>query len=70
MNKQNLAIPFILILFAAAYTFGVAKLEPERLVLWLNTMVGTTLSAMFALITGMAIFENYWYGDIRSTKKG
>ncbi len=57
MNKRNLTIPFILILFAAAYTFGVAKLEPERLVLWLNTMVGTTLSAMFALITGMAIFE-------------
>lgn len=57
MNKQNLTIPLIIIIFVAAYTFGVAKLEPERLVLWLNTMVGTTLSAMFALITGMAIFE-------------
>lgn len=56
MKKERL-IPALIILIACLYTFAVFIIDRDRLLLWLNTMVGASISALLALLSGMAIFE-------------
>jgi hypothetical protein len=65
---MNKFITFLVISLTIAYTLAVKGIDPDRLMLWLNTLVGTTISALLALITAMAIFETQSKAKAKITK--